>query len=387
MVLACTLSVSAQLTFTQSSFSDWVLTVDTARSIAPAPSYPELSPGLNMFWDLSIVTYTDTNFMYPHLPVSNPAFPEAAFQDGLIYYINPVLKYDFHPVGALKPDGFAYFGQRVERQAFSLTSISGGPTDSLVFPAQNIHYSSIEHTIPFPETLGTTWSSNYTFATDFSITVQVFQLQNAPCIRKTHIIEHDSVAGWGKMRVKGKDGTISGDIDVLMVRGISTQIDSFFLYGQPAPPSMLTAFGLTQGQVTQEFETKFYRENELTPLCFARYRDNSYSSAKVKYIRVHINRQNTATGLLDQKNISKTKIFPNPVVAGNPIQIQLPDRITTSLSYTIVNSAGQIVTRGILQAINGQAQISNLGQLSRGLYYVRLWGADGAISSLPLSVQ
>ncbi|GAB1418848.1 hypothetical protein MASR2M12_16130 [Bacteroidales bacterium] len=74
-------------------------------------------------------------------------------------------------------------------------------------------------------------------------------------------------------------------------------------------------------------------------------------------------------------------------MAGNPIQIQLPDRITTSLSYTIVNSAGQIVTRGILQAINGQAQISNLGQLSRGLYYVRLWGADGAISSLPLSVQ
>ena len=382
-----TVSASAQITLDAGSYSAWQPIADTVRRIDIGASQVVLAAGSNMVWNLSNVSYSPTTRYYARNSATSTAFPTATFYDSAAYRITPGLSYNFMRMGKLTANGFLFMGEHVDRQAFSITSVSGGANDSLIFPQQDIPFTTDFTTIAFPATMGSNWGSEYNFTTNFNLTVLMYGLNNAPCQRKTYVTQKDTVVGWGTMSVKDKQGIASAQMNVLMTKVYIAQVDSFFLNGSPAPAIMLSAFGLTQGQIIKNYQYKFYRAGELMPLLFADYADSTFSDTNVNGIDIHVEHLDYPTGINDVSGNNSVVAYPNPV-SNNTLNIQIIDKTTTNLTFSVINMNGQIVSNGNLNFNEGAASISTNEFSTPGIYYLQLYKPNGQITAiLPININ
>ncbi len=103
-------------------------------------------------------------------------------------------------------------------------------------------------------------------------------------IRRAHttpmLTEKDTVINYGKAVVKRTDNLSSDSINVLEVKVIYKAVDSFFINGSRADSTLLSSFGLKQGQtINSTNEYRFMRANETTPLVDVFYTDNTFTTA------------------------------------------------------------------------------------------------------------
>ncbi|MBS1782863.1 MAG: T9SS type A sorting domain-containing protein [Bacteroidetes bacterium] len=387
LATVCAFSASAQITLNQSTYSTWVPITDTAFRLDTNAVYPVISAATNAQWDLSTATYTTSHiWFYYHKPATSAMSPNVTFADSMFYAINNNLRYSTSLMGGINATGIQYVGEQVARQAIPLASLTGGMNDSLVFLAQNSPYTSTFNKLKFPATMGSNWGSNYNFATNFTLSIAAYSMNNTPCQRKTFVTEKDTVVGWGKMRVLNKSGAVTGYQNVLMVKTYWSQSDSFFVGGSPAPLALLTAFGLTQGQVVAKFQYNFYRVGELLPLLCAEYKDNTFSSTKVQTMSIHEDRLLLGTGVNDLHAENSIIAYPNPITNG-VVNLRIKDQSVSSFDYSIINMSGQVVQKGQALANNGFAQLNSESLKVSGIYYVQLYNQNGIIATLPIDVK
>lgn len=385
-LLALAASASAQITLNQASYGSWMPQTATAYRLDPNMTYPTLTSSTNASWDLSNVTYDTTNIRsYYEGPFSDPAFPNATFYDTITYPVGAALSYGVQEAGLLGANGFQFIGQKIPRQSFSLAPATGGANDSMTFPAQNITYSSPRTAIAFPATMGSSWNSNYSFTTNFNLTVAAYNLNNTPCQRKTMVSYTNNVIGWGTLRVKDSNGVATAPMNVLMVKTVMHQVDSFFLAGSPAPPQLLTPFGLSQGFKTDRYFYDFLRAGERMPLFSALYRDSTFSPLNVERMDVHVERL-TPLGIASLDMQNGVKAYPNPV-KGQTVNLEIEGHNGNLLSYTLMNMAGQVVGQGTLTPTAGAAQLKAEALATPGIYYLQLTKGSNPIAVLPLSVE
>lgn len=385
-LLSLAISASAQITLNQSSYSSWRARTAIAYPVDTSITRPTITPSTNASWNFSSVTYDTTNVQaYEKGVFSSSVFPNATFYDYMDYQISGPLRYRVRQAGALTAGGFVFYGQSMTRQALSIGAISGGATDSLVFPQQNISFSSNLTTIKFPATIGSTWSSNYDFATNFNLTIAAFSFNNTPCQRKTRIMRNDAVVGWGSMIVKDSLGAASTPANVLMVKTATTSTDSFFVNGLPAPVQLLTAFGLSQGQMTNRYEYQFYRAGELMPLVQAGYSDSTFASSQMEYMDVHVGSE-AAQSVREINSVSGLMVYPNPV-RNQTLYLQIADRSILQLGYQLININGQVVDKGTVNLQNGGAQLQAEAFRTPGIYYLQISGAHVPMRIMPISVE
>lgn len=330
---------------------------------------PDVSPKANANWDLT--TATDSNiYTYNYnKPASSSAFPTATFIIPRQYIVTPGLRYDFDAMCDINTNGIAYLGEHIDRQALSLFALTGDAADSLVFVTQNITYNMPEYDVKYPCTMGTKWTDDISFSTSFLLTVTSASLNNTPGQRKTRRTTNFEVTGWGKMRVNDRNGNPTGYTDVLAIKRIETVSDSFFLGGMPAPPSLLSAFGLTQGQQITTYDRKYYRAGEYRGLLEIEYEDAAFT--KPLEIITHNQRlKPTSVGNINKEQIS---IYPNPVTNGS-FTVKVGDS-NKALNYQLLNITGQQVAAGSMTA-NGNIALQQ--NLPAGTYIIKLTTADGA---------
>lgn len=330
---------------------------------------PDVSPKANANWDLT--TATDSNiYTYNYnKPASSSAFPTATFIIPRQYIVTPGLRYDFDAMCDINTNGIAYLGEHIDRQALSLFALTGDAADSLVFVTQNITYNMPEYDVKYPCTMGTKWTDDISFSTSFLLTVTSASLNNTPGQRKTRRTTNFEVTGWGKMRVNDRNGNPTGYTDVLAIKRIETVSDSFFLGGMPAPPSLLSAFGLTQGQQITTYDRKYYRVGEYRGLLEIEYEDAAFT--KPLEIITHNQRlKPTSVGNINKEQIS---IYPNPVTNGSfTVKVEGTHK---DLNYQLLNITGQQVAAGSMTA-NGNIALQQ--NLPAGTYIIKLTTADGA---------
>ena len=88
---------------------------------------------------------------------------------------------------------------------------------------------------------------------DIVLNVPAAGLTDAPFnYFRTELLSFKTV-GWGKLKLAG----FEMEEDVIVVERYRSQVDSFYLYGGPAPAMLLTGFGLEQGS-TSNFRTLFF---------------------------------------------------------------------------------------------------------------------------------
>lgn len=353
-------------------------TEDTFNNVKIGGPFPDVSAKTNGTWDFTVAADSNglKNF---NAPISSTAFPSASFTilgqypfSGLSYLSNDM--YHTSSTGVLR------YGEHLDRQALSIAALTGDTKDSLVFIDQDVVYENPENRLKYPITMSTTWTSVAKFSTKFQLTVTSNGLNKTPGERRSVRTVKFTVIGWGKLRVNDLSGNNpSGYMDVLQMKEEHATADSFFIGGSPAPPSLLAAFGLFQGQVTQLSYLNFGRKGEYRELVQINYTDNTYTT--MTSCSVHKQRLPKPVGV---SNIQKQdiSIYPNPV-ANNDFTVKV-DGINSNINYELYNMVGQAVANGQVPA-NGVVSLQTA--LPSGTYFVKLQTADGAYGVKQISIM
>lgn len=319
----------------------------------------QLSSGTNQNWDVS---------MSPHVgPTTINYIPETVpYWIGLgaeVYrasskYLTTSLTYNIFQELDKTTSGFNEIGFNVPAQSYSISAFTNNTADSLLIPEQDITYTSPKTLIPFPFNSTSSFSSSGRRVVNFTINAPALGLNNTPFTHVMNEIKKDSVIGWGTLRVYTPNG-ISAPYDVLMDQIINYSLDSFYMAGNPAPPQILTTFGVTQGQkVTVNNAINFYRKGYFSYLFRLFYGgDNTFTTLSNAYS----NTDGVAPLSLQNytEDAYQTLVYPNPCT-GNVFHIQVLDKTISEPTAIVTDMQGN------------QIQKDKLTVQSNGLMHLKL---------------
>jgi len=371
----------AQITLNMSGYPTSFSVADSIKATIGNTGIPSLIPGINAVWDFSGVTYSGSNYLTQFIGVPLPETFGTPLSMG-----SGITSYQSINFNKISSTGYTVDADSISYQYISLTPLTAGAYDSLIFPNQINYYSSPETVIPFPATMGTTWSNNFSYTDNYFLTVNALSLSHAAGQFKYTFSEADTVVGWGQMRVKNIDGTHSGYMDVLQVKRILNRVDSFFIGGSPASSILLTLLGVTQGQSHSYFQYRFYRANEVTPLISVIYSSNAFTTPDSAYIHTQRLASTASVGSISISD--KFRIYPNPV-NGNMVSIDVPYIQDANWSYELINISGQKIASEMLtiNAHQTHATIIFPRKFAPGIYYLSLRNNNQTVSMKQVEIN
>lgn len=350
--------LNAQITLTQ---SNTLFTPGDMNPIGAATTgFVIPTAGTNQQWNYANLSQ-DATYTLNYVTPSSSYFPLATFADtGLSIPFIPGWWYLSDAYYQTNASGSNYLGYVVNTQRTGLLSLTGNSLDSCIFPEQSYTYNDPYYLMPFPATMSTAWHINARNFVNFNLTITAYGLNQTPCQKVTNTVRLDTVVGWGKMRVPTASGP-SLAYDVLMVKRAVVQTDSFYLAGAPAPAPLLSAFGVTQGQVTVTNRYMFWRENARYALMMINFGSSNFTTPSGIFYdgdaEYDIN-----LGVGEHNQEIALEIFPNP-------SSELLNIIgaKAEFEYKIFNSAGVLTKSGIINE-----NILEIQDLADGLYCVSL---------------
>lgn len=343
--------------------------------------------GANQAWDYRGLTpsggaYTLLNLAVP----ANSGVPGAQWTRARTATLGNIA-YVYTSYLSLASTGRMALGRTVTRQAASITSRTGGANDSLVINRQTALYGSGNTGIvdfPLPFTVGGRNQSFFRFGVAGTITAAAASLNRTPFRIVQRYTYVDSVAGWGTLRipVAGRP-TGSDPLPALLIRSRTIRQDSVYLNGQPAPATLLAAFGLTQGATTVTYFDHFWRTGSSQPLLELYYADRQYASL---IFADYSTESNVLAVKASSAVAAQWQAWPNPLAAGQPLQLALPGaQPTQPVQLTLTDALGRVVLQQPLPLLSGGATLPAAATqaLPTGLYTLTVQqGAHRASSKL-----
>lgn len=341
-------------------------------------SYATPTEGANQVWDYQGIT---ENGM-ADFPWSAATAPY--FTDGYHYEAGGVALGSFSILSDLYfgVDSYGYYryGKEQYDTTFSLTSTTGGPNDNLHFLADQQIYGGYSNDVQFPMTYGSQWMDTSSRTTPFEITIAAYGLNNTPGYHKRIYTFNKDVTGYGKLIMTHASGSMSDSMDVLLLRNDYQTIDSFFVGGAPAPAALLSAMGLTQGEVKDFHHSFFYRIGYGDVLIeFDAATDVPGSSlTSFKYNEDGVV---ASTSSIASTEFSDFEIYPNPAQSGESLAINFKQSAGENVSeISLTNLDGRVVS--MLQFDMNQSDKGNVeipSGLTNGYYFVQGNESDGTV--------
>jgi hypothetical protein len=156
-----------------------------------------------------------------------------------------------------------------------------------------------------------------------------------------------------------------------MDKASSYSLDSFYLYGSPAPSALLTAFSVTQGQQSGLlYYYNFYRVGYYNYLARFYYgTDSTYTTPTSQYF----SKDNVTTGIGEINGIQySTLVFPNPS-NGNEINVKIFGKTFALNQYQIVDMLGRTIQQGIPSIQNGDmVKVPLNSTIENGYYFLKV---------------
>ncbi len=365
-----------------SAFCQTAITINASDMPVPTAPYNvasitavNASLGNNQAWDYS--AYPSSNpTQNEYIAEGDPFFTSA----GVDVYLNSTKalssskyyevahEFDFN-ANAVKQNGFYVYPQ-----SYSLGTTTGNNNDSLIFPQQGYILANSRTVFPFPFTANSAWRSTTRYSVDFALTVASYGLNNTPAKHVFYLVQEDSIVGWGTLRVYTPSGA-SIPYEVLMGRRGSYSVDSFYVGGAPAPAPLLTAFTVTQGQITgANYGYNFYRKGSFNYLMRLYYgTDNTFTSLQQAFI--HTDDITAAVGT-ENPNSYSTFLYPNPT-NGSLLNVQVLGKNVQLTHYVVLDMMGRTVQTGTPQT-NGSGSVSILlaENLANGKYVIKVQDSE-----------
>lgn len=328
--------------------------------------FPDISPGENQVWDFSnqlisqqsvVKTMKDTNKTFANsIYCYKNLFDDIAL--GVGYYYNEYYE--------INNDYYGTTGISIHESSNGLGNFTGQDNDSLNVLATECIYSNPRYLLKFPTTFKTSFTSNFVKETKINLTITNLFITNAPGIKKSYFTVTDTVVGWGKLIVPTIEGRTS-PIEVLMVRRLAVQTDSFLLNGLPAPDLLMNAIPLVQGAKSNEYRISFWRENSKIPAMRITFMDSNYQKPEQILIDKGLDIYTSVNEDVADNQIS---VSPNPSADGkfrfNLNNLQNAGRLVVS------DITGQVLAdRNITD--NKTFDLSLSGISAKGIYFYKIF--------------
>ncbi len=308
------------------------------------------------------VTETDTYFTGAGIDVYLLGFKSLI--PGLGY--NVYNEFDFNTANVKES------GIDVQDQGYDISSMTGGTADSLIIPAQRSLLAVPKEVIHFPFTANSSWTSSSRRKVTFNLSVAAYSLSHTPIDHVYYVNRKDTIVGWGKMSVYTTSGP-SIQYDVLMDRIGQYAVDSFYMGGSPAPATLLSAFGMSQGQKTDSnYRYNFYRKTSFNYLLTFYYGSNAtYTTPQSKFVNTdNLIPANVGVNELGNATYS-TVVFPNPS-AGSEINVMVMGKNVDGGSYRVCDATGKTIQAGSNEFSNGSIHVSLNSVLAAGNYFITI---------------
>ena len=298
-------------------------TVDFSNATVP-------QDGEGVVWDFSGVALEES-FLVNYEASSSPLFPESNITEPSFgSFLGGLAIQESTSYNLLSDTAYGNWGLIGERVDIPLAGLTGGATDTLKALEMVVQNEQPRNVIKFPLNYGDSWSHNSSYSIDYLVTVAAFNLQGGPAQQIT---------------------------------------DNYTLVGQPAPQLMLDAFGLEQGET--EITTRYFIYAKGLPRSAANILVDSNGEVISFNVSDDIKQFVSSTSQAVAKPVA-VKAFPNPVVAGAPLSVEMPATINNGV-LELVDALGRQVAVWPVSGLQGQIVDYNLpNHLQAGLYMYRI---------------
>lgn len=368
--------LGAQITITQGNFPRQKSFIDTVVE-ASFSSLSAPTHGSGQVWDFSGVSVAATN-NYTYLDASSSTNFTGAWT-----YTNRDLAFQSLMIGSdeyesLDANGWYSLGRTIQDVTYSISTVSGGPNDSLRFVGGNYVYPGSFDQIRFPLAYQDQWVCTYRQDVDFELTVAAYALNQEPGKNSRYFTQNRTVVGEGTLVIKDKNGNPSAPFNALLIRVVRNTIDSTFLSGAPAPSALMTAFGLTQGATEADSFYVFYAPGFGAPvMSLGIGTGNQIVNLAYRPGAAVLGGPTQADNHLELG--AEFVLAPNPIHSGTLLGWKSlnPD---LSGSIQLYNSAGQLVIQEKIRTdYSGSGKIQLPETIVPGIYFVKMLNESGLV--------
>lgn len=368
LLTAITLIVNFQISFSQVVIhkADFQLesSYETSSLLEYKANLQPPSNGDNQTWDLTNLNATHVIDEEYKDASSDEFFTNATNYKETVYLLNDFIieSKDFF---VADEQGYSKIGRRLTEVEFPIVQITGGANDKLKVNGGNVPFDNRLDYIKFPLEYENTWTGGYNRVTNFELTVEGFGLNETPGVLISYITETRTVVGSGKLTLPNKDGGVM-TIDALLIEVNNTEVDSVFLGGKPAPPQLMTAFNLTQGQTDSENYYVYYSPGYTQSVASYDITGGFISYSVLASVSTSVES--------DMLNLSN--IYPNPVKSGSMLNISNTKFNISNI--VLVDQSGKIVLEN---EISGNSNLSIPNTVTSGAYLLNSYDSNGTIIS------
>jgi hypothetical protein len=367
--------------------TDSIATVNMSNILA----FPTLTPHNNYPWDFTPLFYSSVRLV-KYTPSVSPY--QNSDSEG---YNLGALKYYAYNDNFFVSTGWKSHAQHIDTQAIIIKRATDSTTISFTFTNNyirgtnnNLTYKTI---MPFPTTLGTSWSSDYHFTHPFTIKDSDHSMHDSVYIAGYHYrsaTETNNVVGWGLARINAIDSTPSRLIHVLQIKKVKKYTDSV-IFASTISARLYDSTGISPYYVRSVYEMDFYTTQLLSPLVRVVFTDSTMTvpaSAEISVGNLAGIDDSAASVNLLTRNGSKMSVYPNPVNNGQ-VFVEIPGAKTGNWSYDLYTMSGQVLSSGKLaiDSNNPKAEIFTPSGIAPGLYFIAVNLDGNREASTPLIIS
>ena len=332
-------------------------------------SVPEIGEG--QVWDFSGLSL-DGSFTADYEEPSSPLFPQANITEPSFATllgglgVQTGLNYN-----SIDDSGYGSWGSIGEQVTVPLGTVTGMDTDNLTILELVIQYNQRRDVLKFPLNFGDSWTHSETYNVDFLVTVAGFGLQNVPAGQTIQDSVSYEVAGYGTVILPNPEGSDQEPVSIegLLIKRDRITVNNYTLGGQPAPQLMLDAFGLTQWE--SQITTRYFIYAKGLPRTAANIGVDANGEITSFTISDDITQLISSTSQSTAEPL-QAKAFPNPIVAGEALSVELPATIQNG-ALELLDALGRQVAIWPVSGLQGQIVPCNLPvHLQAGLYVYRI---------------
>lgn len=371
---------SAQIVLNGSSYypSSIIGHTDTLSDILLS-TVPPQTKGANQLWDMSGVTYTtDSTVSYLTVPTGS-----SFAANYVIATSNLIGQYTVPCKSAMGIDGsigLIQYGDIINGQTTSMSFMTGNVNDTLYIPAQDAVFSKPLRNIVFPGTYLSNWSDTVNQVIHGMVTIPNLGWHMSPVEFHSTYYVHDTVSGWGKMKLKNSAG-ITVFMNVLQVKSSIMRIDSAFINGTLITVLEKDYSQLPRAWYTQYYGYKYYAMDNVTPLA-----DIQHDFFYTIIMHATMQRKGTpdAVGQLTN-DMNEPIAYPNPAYGG--VFYIKPCSNAGKWVYNLSDVSGKIVLSGNIPMNTGLYKVEPSQPLAPGIYYLQLSNDSGKINIQEVQVK
>ncbi len=263
----------------------------------------------------------------------------------------------------------------------SISTNTGGSTDSLYILGRNVRYTSPAFQIKFPMSATTSVKvvTIDTFAYQLTYAAAGYNKADVKFIRRSEYTTE--IVGWGTLKLRHPTGGAPLNFGVLYERNAEIRLDSFFLNGQLMPKRVLDTFRLVQGRgdtatMTYNLRGMGFKRGILQ---FIMSSNEAFLTGANRVIEPTLGLLSGTHNLIS--NDVPLTVFPNPVTEGVHLSF---DKKTSGTWHTMIyNEVGQVIDFQSINAPKGNIThpITLDKSLPAGNYFINILDESSLIRS------